>query len=87
MAMRYFGLSDDVYLPGRWALGKLTDQRGAEVWPALLMRGEPAQVEGHLKVPVKIAGQPLDFSHAAFGIPVVHVKFASLFTELAAKDD
>lgn len=86
MATRYFKLSDDVYLPGRWELGKLTDQRGEEIWPALLMRGEPAQVEGHIKAPVKIPGQPLDFSHAAFGIPVVHARIASIFRELAAQD-
>lgn len=86
MTMRYFRLSDDVYIPGRWELGKLSDQRGEEVWPALLMRGEPAQMESRLTAPVKIAGQPLDFSHAAFGIPVVHVRIASALMELAAGD-
>ncbi|QRN97350.1 hypothetical protein JRI60_51865 [Archangium violaceum] len=86
MEMRYFRLSDDVYLPGRWELGRLSDQRGEEVWPALLMRGEPAHIEGRIKAPVKIAGKPLDFSHAAMGIPVVHVRAASVFKELAAED-
>src|SRR5262245_40925809 len=85
MAMRYFRLSDDVYLPGRWELGRLSDQRGVEVWPALLMRGDRAHIEGRIKAPVKIAGQPLDFSHAAMGIPVVHVRTASVFKELAAE--
>lgn len=84
--MRYFRLSDDVYLPGRWELGRLSDQRGEEVWPALLMRGEPAHIEGRIKTPVEIAGKPLDFSHAAMGIPVVHVRTASVFKELAAED-
>jgi hypothetical protein len=86
MAMRYFRLSDDVYLPGRWELGRLSDQRGEEVWPALLMRGTPAHIEGRVKAPVESTGEPLDFSHAAMGIPVVHVRVASVFKELAAED-
>ncbi len=86
MAMRYFRLSDDVYLPGRWELGRLSDQRGEEVWPALLMRGEPAHIEGRIKTSVTIAGKPLDFSHATMGIPVVHVRTASVFKELAGED-
>jgi hypothetical protein len=83
---RYYKLSDDVAVPGRWELGKLCDARGDEIWPALLMRGEPAQIEGLIRVPVKLAGQPLDFSHAAFGIPVVHIRIASVLMELAGDD-
>ncbi|MDC0706864.1 hypothetical protein POL68_00095 [Stigmatella sp. ncwal1] len=86
MATRYFKLSDDVYRSGRWELGKLSDQRGEEVWPALLMRGEPAHIEGRIVAPVKTAGRPLDFSHAAMGIPVVFARAASIFMELAAED-
>jgi len=86
MTSRYYRLSDDVALTGRWELGKLGDERGEEVWPALLMRGVPAHVDGRIKVPVKRPGQPLDFSHAAFGIPVVHVRAASVFMELASND-
>ncbi|MFY0576169.1 imm11 family protein [Cystobacter fuscus] len=83
---KYYKLSDDVAVPGRWELGKLCDARGEEIWPALLMRGEPAQIEGRIRVPVKMAGQPLDFSHAAFGIPVVHVRVAAVFMDLAGND-
>src|SRR5690349_5007720 len=83
---RYYKLSDDVAVPGRWELGKLSDERGDEVWPALLMRGEPAEIEGRIRAPVKLAGQPLDFSQAAFGIPIVHVRVESVFMELAKND-
>lgn len=83
---RYYKLSDDVATPGRWELGKLSDERGDELWPAQLMRGAPAEIEGRLRVPVKLAGQPLDFSQAAFGIPIVHVRIASVFMELAGDD-
>lgn len=86
MPMRYFDLSEDVYIPGRWDLGKLVDARGEDLWPWLLMRGEPADFEGLLKVPIRSPGTPLDFCHAAFGIPVVTARVAALFSELAPKD-
>ncbi|MBZ4418652.1 imm11 family protein [Myxococcus sp. RHSTA-1-4] len=87
MAPRYFELSDDVYLPGRWELGKLTDAEGGkEVWPWLLKRGEPAHFPKRPVAPIRSPGRPLDFSHAAFGIPVVHARAASIFTELAPAD-
>ncbi|WP_395847663.1 imm11 family protein [Cystobacter fuscus] len=35
---------------------------------------------------MKLAGQPLDFSQAAFGIPIVHVRVESVFIELAKND-
>ena len=87
MPTRYFDLSDDVYLPGRWELGKLIDpQGGNEVWPWLLKKGEPARFSARLVAPVRTPGRPLDFSHAAFGIPVIHARVAPLFAELAPKD-
>jgi hypothetical protein len=86
MSTRYYKLSDEITLPGRWELGKLSDERGEEIWPALLMKGEPASLDERLKVPVELAGQPLDFSHAAFGIPIVHTRVATLLKELAAED-
>ncbi|HSP77923.1 MAG TPA: DUF1629 domain-containing protein [Myxococcaceae bacterium] len=84
--MRYFQLNEDVYIPGRWELGKLVNPRGPDVWPWLLMRGEPAHFEGHLAVSIRAPGTPLDFSHAAFGIPVIHARVASVFSELAPQD-
>lgn len=86
MPMRYFDLSEDVYIPGRWDLGKLVDPQGEDVWSWLLMRGEPAQFEERLKVPIRSPGKPLDFCHAAFGIPVVSARVAAIFSELASKD-
>ncbi|HEX8434182.1 imm11 family protein [Archangium sp.] len=86
MPMRYFDLSEDVYIPGRWDLGKLVDPRGEEVWSWSLMRGEPADLEGQLSVPIRAAGKALDFCHAAFGIPVVNARVAAIFSELAPRD-
>jgi len=87
MPMRYFDLSDDVYFTGRWELGKLMDpQEGKEVWPWLLKRGAPAHFPRGPIASIRSPGRPLDFSHAAFGIPVVHARVASIFTELAPTD-
>jgi hypothetical protein len=49
-------------------------------------RGTPVHVEGRLKIPVEIAGRPLDLSEAGIRIPVVHVKVASMLAELAPDD-
>ncbi|WP_307733024.1 imm11 family protein [Stigmatella ashevillensis] len=87
MPMQYFDLFDDVYFTGRWELGKLIDpQESKEVWPWLLMRGKPVHFPKNPVGPVRASGRPLDFSHAAFGIPVVHARVASIFTELAPTD-
>jgi hypothetical protein len=87
MSMRYFDLADDVYLSGRWELGKLIDPRdNQEVWPWLLKRGEPTHFLETPQGPVRSPGRPLDFSHAAFGIPIVHARAASIFSERAPGD-
>jgi hypothetical protein len=39
-----------------------------------------------LRIPVEIAGTPLDFTEANVSVPVVHVRVASLFAELAQND-
>ncbi|EPX63212.1 hypothetical protein D187_005617 [Cystobacter fuscus DSM 2262] len=87
MAKRYFDLSDDVHVAGRWHLGTPMDAAGQAHGSWLFMRGEPAQLMGGLRVPLYRPGEPLDFSLADAGaIPVVHVKVASLLKELAPGD-
>src|SRR5262245_12557676 len=87
MAKRYFDLSDDVHIVGRWHLGTPINAIGQERGSWLFMQGEPAQVQGRLRVPLYRPGKPLDFSLADAGaIPVVHAKVASLLQELAPGD-
>jgi hypothetical protein len=87
MSKRFFELYDDVYVPGRWHLTNPTDSQGREVDdPWQFRRGTPVHVEGRLKVPVKHAGRPLDFTEAGLRIPVVHFEVASLFATLAPDD-
>ena len=86
MAQRYFKLSDYVYVPQRWYLATPIDSQGRKVHDWDFMRGTPVHVEGRLKIPLKIAGRPLDFSWALLSIPVVHVKVASMLSERAPGD-
>jgi hypothetical protein len=87
MTQRFFRLKEDVQAPGRWHLDDPTDSRGCEVDdPRDFNAGRPVQVEGSLKVPIQHAGKPLDFTLTALSVPIIHVKVAELFTELAPND-
>jgi hypothetical protein len=88
MSRRYFDLSQDVQIPGRWYLGDPAELSGQELEdPWVFTDGRPAQVEGRIKVPVYQPGKPLDFSLAGVSVtPVVHAKVATLFTDLAPHD-
>jgi hypothetical protein len=87
MPKRYFRLSDDVYVPGRWHLDNPTDQSGREVDdPWLFTEGMTIPNPGRLKIVADRPGKPLDFTLAGLAIPVVHVRVASVFAELAPED-
>ncbi|WP_240358930.1 imm11 family protein, partial [Myxococcus vastator] len=88
MTMRYFKLSDDMSLQGRWLLGDPTDSQGQEVDdPWQFKAGCPVQVEARLKIPIYHPGSPLDYSLAGIGnTPIVHKRVASIFAELAPDD-
>jgi hypothetical protein len=86
MAQRFFDLADDVYVPRRWHLDTPIDSQGRKVFDWDFKRGTPVHVEGRLKIPIEIAGRPLDFSEAGIRIPVVHVKVASMLAERAPGD-
>ena len=87
MSSRFFELSDDVTLPGRWLLDDPVDPQGHALEdPRLFNRGQAVQVEGRLRVPVEHPGQALDFTQTALLAPVVHVRVATIFAELAPDD-
>ncbi|SEL15822.1 Suppressor of fused protein (SUFU) [Stigmatella aurantiaca] len=83
--MRYFKLSDDMSLQGRWLLGDPTDSQGQEVDdPWQFKAGCPVAIEERLKIPIYHPGSPLDFTLTDVGgAPVVHKRIASIFAELA----
>jgi hypothetical protein len=86
--MRYFKLSDDMDLDGRWLLGDPTDAQGREVDdPWQFTEGCPIRVEERLRIPIDHPGKPLDFSLAGVGVtPIVHERVATIFAELASDD-
>ena len=86
MPKRLFKLADDVNVPHRWHLDVPTDSHGQQVDDRQFMYGTPVHIADRLRFPVEIAGTPLDFTLAGIGAPVVHVRVASMFAELAPDD-
>ncbi|MFL5347235.1 MAG: imm11 family protein [Hyalangium sp.] len=86
MPERFFRLADDVNVPHRWHLDTPKDRHGHEVDYRQFKLGAPVQIQERLRIPVEIPGQPLDFTEANVGVPLVHVRVASLFAELAPDD-
>jgi len=86
MAQRFFQVRDDMEIPHRWHLDTPIDSQGRKMFDWDFTKGTPVQVEGRLKIPLQTAGTPLDFSEAGTSIPVVHVKVASMLSELAPGD-
>lgn len=87
MPMRYFKLTEDVYIPNRWELGIPLGAQGQELGSSLLLRGSPLDVAGLARVPLYQPGKALDFSLADAGaIPVVRASVGTLLELLAPAD-
>jgi len=86
MPKRFFELSDDEELPHRWHLDAPTNSQGQQVDEGLFRRGATVHMTDRLRIPVEIAGKPLDFTQAGIGLPVIHVRVASMFAELVPDD-
>jgi hypothetical protein len=87
MPQRFFDLAENIQ-SGNWDLGDPLDESGQEVEdPWMFRAGQLVSVPRRLTIPIDHPGRPLDFSTAGVGVtPVVHVRVASLFTELAPGD-
>ncbi|QSQ13285.1 imm11 family protein [Myxococcus landrumensis] len=84
---RYFNLLQA--MPnGKWSLGEPLDRQGREPEDFKeFTSGRPSQPNGRLTIPVDEPGSRLDYSTAGVGLtPVVHVRVATLFAELAPND-
>jgi hypothetical protein len=86
MGQRFFKLYDDVHAQRRWHLQTPRDGQGQELMDWDFTSGAPLDVQGRLRIPVEQQGRALDFSEAGTMIPVVHVRVASVFSELAPQD-
>ncbi|KFE68573.1 imm11 family protein [Hyalangium minutum] len=86
MPQRFFRLADDVRAAHRWHLDTPKDRQGHTVDYRDFSRGTPVPAKDRLRIPVEISGNPLDYTEANVNIPVVHVRVASVFAELAPAD-
>jgi hypothetical protein len=86
MSQRFFRLADNVMFPNRWHLAMPRDTHGVEVDDHDFWKGTPVLGQSRLRIPIEIVGTPLDYTEAGLNIPVVHVRIASLFAELAPED-
>ena len=86
MTKRFFRLADDLKVPHRWDLDTPKDSQGRQVDDGQFRLGLPVSTTGLLRIPVEVAGKPLDYTEAGIMIPVVHVRVASMFAELAPDD-
>jgi hypothetical protein len=82
----FFRLADDVNVPRRWHLAMPRDRQGLKVDDGQFRLGVPVLLNERLRIPVEITGTPLDFTEAGIMIPVVLVRVASMFAELAPED-
>jgi hypothetical protein len=83
---KYYDLMDDRRSQTRWHLGSPLDEQGQELDPWQFFKGcflKPGCVP---RFPLDVPGEPLDFSWAAFSIPVVHERFVQIFQRLHAQD-
>jgi hypothetical protein len=79
---RYYDLLDDTRIPGRWQLGGPLDEQENEIDPWQFKQGRIPELGCVPRFPRDIPGRPLDFSLAAFSIPVVHARFVELFDRM-----
>lgn len=88
MTRRFFSLTEDVYVPGRWYLRDPTgdDAEGPRsIWR--FTEGERVAVGERLKVPFRRPGLKLDFTAAgAASTPIVSARVAAVFEALAPDD-
>jgi len=84
---RYFSLEPDMQR-GKWSLDEPLDGQGREMENFReFTSGRPSQVSGRLSIPIDAPGRRLDYSTAGAALtPVVHLKVATLFAELAPDD-
>ncbi len=85
--MRYFQLRDDMRFKGRWVLGEPTDEHGQQVDPWQFEEGRVLQPQGTFQLRQFQPGRAVDFSTAGVATPVIHGRFAELFSRLDLLDE
>src|SRR5690242_2645567 len=88
MERRFFDLSIDVYVPGRWYLAEPRNPDGQQIediWQ--FIDGRRVEDPGPLRIPIFKPGKPIDIEFAGAGqTPIVSARVASVFREMASSD-
>ena len=80
---QFFRVTDNLSLPGRWHLKSPLLPSGKELDPRAFTQGQAVDVPLPLRLPLRKAGRPLDFTLADFGMPVAVSALATRLDELA----
>ena len=83
---RFYELTDDMRLPGRWHLRHPVDEHGQKINPWRFDKGRRIELRGSIRFPVKPDGCELEFTQASFSIPVVHARVVQLFERLGIQE-
>jgi len=86
---RYYEMHDDVHVPGRWFLSDPVDRNGKSLdW--VFGKATPVQVAQPIRLsfnPHAETRRPVDYSELSIeNVPVVHVRIATVLSELAPTD-
>jgi hypothetical protein len=84
---KYYDLRDARNHPGRWHLGSPVDEQRQELNPWQFKKGRVLDPGGVPCFPLQVPGHPLDFSWAAFAIPVVHGRVVRLLERLGVQEE
>lgn len=83
---RFFDLTDNMRIRGRWHLRAPRDEQGMEVNPWQFFESRRLEPQGVIRFPVKPTGQVLEFTLDSFATPVVHERVVQLFERLGIQD-
>ncbi|HVE83075.1 MAG TPA: DUF1629 domain-containing protein [Myxococcales bacterium] len=85
MASRFYDLTDDKYVPGRWYL-RGPFRRRTELDARDYTEGVKRPDPGPLAIPLLRPGKPLDWTEGDYAMPVVSEKVSNILRELAPDD-
>ncbi|HEY0154080.1 MAG TPA: hypothetical protein VGB92_18850 [Longimicrobium sp.] len=84
--MRYYELQDDVTIPNRWFVREPVAGGAPPVRGNEFLRGTVIQHSGQFFAGLRRPGEPLDFTFADFGVPIVRRDIAERLGSLAEGD-
>lgn len=85
MALKHFELADDVEIPGRWFLKSPRDSHDSQLDPESFRVARPVKADVPLTISIRQLGTPLDWTFAAFDMPVASARATEILRNLTAQ--